>query len=72
MVGVDGGGGSFSYFTGGGPTVKHSKFDHLSPGSSPGVARLSVCTLTPAALTFSPRFITLPTPPRPTRILELG
>lgn len=37
VVGVDGGGvGSFSYFTGGGPTVKHSKFDHLSPGSSPG------------------------------------
>lgn len=36
------GGASFSYFTGGGPTVKHIKFDHLSPGSSPGAAWLSI------------------------------
>lgn len=37
-----GGGSSFSYLNGSGPTVKHIKFDHLSPGSSPGVAWLSV------------------------------
>lgn len=37
-----GGGASFSYFSGGGPTVKHIKFDHLSPGSSPRVAWLSI------------------------------
>lgn len=39
---VCGWGASFSHFTGGGPTVKHIKCDHLSPGSSPGVAWLSV------------------------------